>query len=539
MGKSASTNSGTDPNIVSPDDDGFTDLVRQVSEEIDKDYPSINTTTTVTSGSSTTTPKLEPTSTPKPVSDGGKQKRPALPSFVTPIHSIRDLYTYDTKIGVGVSGSVFLAHSNEPDDRNSYALKQMSRSDPLNFGSFLNEITVLKVLNHPNIIQLNRAYISPSDYFLTTQYCAGGTLLERISKMKRFSERNGADFMKKILEAIDYIHSNSIVHRDLKLSNIVFDGSDQMKIIDFGQSELITDARRRDRNVVGSLAYLPPETLTRRYKQDLFAGDMWSLGVIAFVLINGIVPFAAKNIPSLMRRIKRSTALKWNRDIVISESCKHFIESLLNKDHTQRLNAKEALQHPWIVSQATEDDFGEEYFATLKRLTFKNKLQKVMVSAVLDGMDEKDKRLVLTHDGYVDDNELINQIISGQTPVPTTNHAFDEKALNAMDIDGMLDEIDAESNVLPREKPQYSLKVTKSSESMDLESISVPSPSGTRSPQMEDTISRERFVEILESSPKKYNIPQIIANVSDDGAITYQKIASYHHTIDSLEHEYF
>eukprot|EP00488_Nonionellina_sp_1-RS-2012_P001389 TRINITY_DN2236_c0_g2_i1.p1 TRINITY_DN2236_c0_g2~~TRINITY_DN2236_c0_g2_i1.p1 ORF type:complete len:131 (-),score=30.01 TRINITY_DN2236_c0_g2_i1:40-432(-) len=103
---------------------------------------------------------------------------------------------------------------------------------------------------------------------------------------------------------------------------------------------------------------------------------MWSIGIIAYILIEGTVPYKARNVDSMMRCIGRHR-LRWSEHI--SDSCKDFIHSLLNKDMNKRLNVEEALEHPWIVSKASEDDLGDEYFIKLQELNYQNKLQRIMV----------------------------------------------------------------------------------------------------------------------------------------------------------------
>eukprot|EP01083_Nonionella_stella_P045148 121348_1 len=278
-------------------------------------------------------------------------------NFVTPIHSILTLFNLQKVIGRGVSGCVFLGQSTRT--HKQYALKQMSRSDPNNYLSFIREIRTLNALTHPNLIQINDAFASSRHYYISTEYCHGSSLFQHISKVRRLSEKHCASVVKRLLGVVDYMHSNHTVHRDLKLSNIVFTDVDihnsKLKLIDFGESERISDLNEEDGHVVGSLNYLPPETTQSRTKMDLFAGDMWAIGVITYVLLHGVFPFRGTDVEQMMQCIQQSK-VEWNEKIQITTDCKAFIQSLLNKDRTKRSTAKQALQHPWILDDHQETD---------------------------------------------------------------------------------------------------------------------------------------------------------------------------------------
>eukprot|EP01083_Nonionella_stella_P304606 1059366_1 len=231
----------------------------------------------------------------------------SVPINITSVCSITDLYTIQSHIGSGVSGSVVLSQSKQT--HKQYAIKHLPKSDTESRCSFLREVHALNGVNHPNIIQLNDAYESQQHYHIVIEYCSGGTLLKRLrlQQKNRFSEQESVQLIKQILSAIDHLHTNNIVHRDLKLSNIVFADHDThnplLKLIDFGESELITDPQRRDRNVIGSKHFLPPETNRVRKKHELFAGDMWSIGVIAYTLIEGAFPYKPTHVKSIKKTI--------------------------------------------------------------------------------------------------------------------------------------------------------------------------------------------------------------------------------------------
>eukprot|EP01083_Nonionella_stella_P052899 140191_1 len=373
-----------------------------------------------------------------------------------PISSVHRLYAYQKQIGRGACGKVFLVQSKTT--HRQFAMKQMPKSDPQNRHSFTHELQILKTLNHSHIIRLNDAYISQNHYYLTTEYCCGGTLSERVIKMKRFSERQAARVIKQTLEAVNYMHSKHIVHRDLKPSNIVLDRFDNVKLIDFGESELITDGTVSDRLIIGSLYSLPPETLQPRLKSDLFPGDVWAVGVVAYVMIAGVFPFIADDVRSMMRCIRKSQ-LKWHNATQITDNCKDFITSMLNKDMNLRLTARQALHHEWIttndeqaMAMNVEDDVSYKMkLAMPKRCT---KERRVDTESMME-LSDNDLKEILTEIDIETANfpkDVDDAMKSTESKETQSRHSqkyshtsdISDESLHEMDINHILATIDAE-----------------------------------------------------------------------------------------------
>eukprot|EP01083_Nonionella_stella_P304605 1059364_1 len=335
----------------------------------------------------------------------------SVPINITSVCSITDLYTIQSHIGSGVSGSVVLSQSKQT--HKQYAIKHLPKSDTESRCSFLREVHALNGVNHPNIIQLNDAYESQQHYHIVIEYCSGGTLLKRLrlQQKNRFSEQESVQLIKQILSAIDHLHTNNIVHRDLKLSNIVFADHDThnplLKLIDFGESELINDPCKRNRDTVGSLHFFAPETSSLLRKSDLFASDMWAVGVIAYILIYGAYPFHGNDLRSMIRCVM-TTSPKWHSHVPVSDACKHFIQSLLQVNFEKRFNAQQALQHEWIKSGNTLDK-DTDVAQVGPMLTKRSRRRK--------------SSLRYTHTNMLSDHDL-----------------------NAMDIGSILEEIDDEHN---------------------------------------------------------------------------------------------
>ena len=216
-----------------------------------------------------------------------------------------------------------------------------------------NEINNLKDLDHPNILKMYEFFEDEKRYYIVTDICKGGELFDEIVARGKFSERDAAMLMKQVLSCINYCHKNSIVHRDLKPENILLEQNkefDQIKIIDFGTS-LVFDENKKLDEKLGTPYYIAPEVLAKNYGAKC---DIWSCGVITYIVLSGIPPFNGASDQEIMKKVKIGK-FSFSDPIwaSISDSGKDFITKLLTKDQDKRPSAEEALQHPWIL-QANE-----------------------------------------------------------------------------------------------------------------------------------------------------------------------------------------
>merc|ERR1719361_909109 len=232
----------------------------------------------------------------------------------------------------------------------------MTRASRKNSLLFHSEVGILRRLRHPHIVEFDDIYMDIHNYYIALEYCTGGTVLERIISDGYFSERIGAIYIRNILQAVSTMHSQSIAHLDLKLNNIVFrdresngDGLNVLKIIDFGLSELIKTPKQRFLEIHGSLHYFPPEIFRDegRSGEQLMKGDVWSIGVIAYLMLSGKLPFFGHHQKEVIHAIKHSK-FEWPKNVNLSADCKSFIKNALNPNWRQRIDAATALKHPWL-----------------------------------------------------------------------------------------------------------------------------------------------------------------------------------------------
>ena len=238
---------------------------------------------------------------------------------------------------------------------------QVNRLDVLR-----REVSLLKEVKHPNIIELKDLHEDQKYLHLITELCTGGELFDRIIAKTQeehqdgqscFSEMDAASLIRRTLDAINYCHNvKGIVHRDLKPENFLFKDSSSnsdMKIIDFGLSRHDDENFGVMKTKVGTPYYVAPEVLDRHYTK---ACDMWSIGVIAYILLCGYPPFYGDSDSEIFRNVRSAVydypSPEWDK---ISSSARNFIDGLLQKDPEQRMSAREALQHSWISNQSPPD----------------------------------------------------------------------------------------------------------------------------------------------------------------------------------------
>ncbi|GBE60884.1 calcium-dependent kinase [Babesia ovata] len=259
-------------------------------------------------------------------------------------------------IGFGVGGSV-----REVFDRKSqhtYAMKTLrtflpSRSTIV---SAINEIAIYTQLDHPHIAFLHEAYEDVGVCHLIMEHCTGGELYDRLDSYKRFAEGYTKRLTVQMLLAINYLHTNGICHRDLKLENWVFASSDlgaPLKMVDFGFSRLFQQGVPMG-GTHGTVYYVDPEVIDGCYNEKC---DVWSTGVIVYMLLSGSPPFNGDGDKEILWKIKKG-ALKFDgaRWSQVSEQAKEFIRYLLNRNGKERASAYEALNHPWLNEEVQKFD---------------------------------------------------------------------------------------------------------------------------------------------------------------------------------------
>jgi serine/threonine protein kinase len=215
------------------------------------------------------------------------------------------------------------------------------------------EVKILKALSgHKHLVKFYDACEDVNNVYIVMELCEGGELLDRIlSRGGRYSEEDAKHIVVQILNVVAFCHLQGVVHRDLKPENYLFTSKSEdasMKLIDFGLSDFIRPEKWLN-DIVGSAYYVAPEVLHRSYSVE---ADIWSIGVITYILLCGSRPFWARTESGIFRAVLRADP---NFDDVpwpsVSPEAKDFVKRLLNKDYRKRMSAAQALTHPWLRTE--------------------------------------------------------------------------------------------------------------------------------------------------------------------------------------------
>lgn len=289
----------------------------------------------------------------------------------------------DLVLGEGMSGGVFVA--TERDTGKMVAVKTLRIQNQVKREHMISEVQHQLSMDHPHICRLLEVYEEKDKLLLVMEKLGGPDLFSHLSKKGRYFEKDAQNYVRQITSAVAYCHRNGVCHRDLKLDNFCFeDDSDdaRIKMIDFGLSEAINDEMPMT-DCCGTLYYVAPEVLAGEYNEKC---DMWSLGVLSYILLDGRAPFMGKNDRATYLLIRSGKfTFDERRWANISPEARDFVSSCLQVDPTRRLSADEALAHPWLVSVCDEADLPEldtDVIDGLRNFGRGNKLKQAILCAL-------------------------------------------------------------------------------------------------------------------------------------------------------------
>ncbi|XP_021776063.1 calcium-dependent protein kinase 20-like [Chenopodium quinoa] len=308
--------------------------------------------------------------------------------------NLKDTYILGRKLGQGQFGTTFMCV--ERSTGKEFACKSIAKRKLTSMEDIEDVRREIQIMHHlagnPNVINIVAAYEDAVAVHVVMDLCAGGELFDRIIQRGHYSERKAAELARVIVGVVEACHSLGVLHRDLKPENFLFVNNDEdsaLKTIDFGLSvffkpgETFTD-------VVGSPYYVAPEVLRKLYGQEC---DVWSAGVIIYILLSGVPPFWDETEQGIFEQV-----MKGDLDFIsepwpsISDSAKDLMKKMLVRDPKKRLTAHQVLCHPWVQvgGVAPDKPLDSAVLSRLKQFSAMNKLKKIAIRVIAENLSEEE-----------------------------------------------------------------------------------------------------------------------------------------------------
>ncbi|EPS71785.1 calcium-dependent protein kinase 1 [Genlisea aurea] len=315
-----------------------------------------------------------------------------------PQNRISDKYILGRELGRGEFGVTYLCTDRET--REDLACKSISKKKlrtTVDIEDVRREVAIMSSLpEHPNIVKLRATYEDKEAVHLVMELCEGGELFDRIVARGHYSERAAAAVAKTIAEVVRMCHHHGVIHRDLKPENFLFANKKEnsaLKAIDFGLSVFFKPGEKFS-EIVGSPYYMAPEVLKRSYGPEI---DIWSAGVILYILLCGVPPFWAETEQGVALAILRGI-LDFKREPwpQVSDNAKSLVRQMLEPDPQKRLTAQEVLDHPWIqnAKKASNVPLGDIVRARLKQFSMMNKFKKKALRVIAEHLSVEEVEVI-------------------------------------------------------------------------------------------------------------------------------------------------
>lgn len=255
-------------------------------------------------------------------------------------------YELGKLLGQGTFAKVYFARNIKSDA--SSAIKIVDKETVLKVGmieQIKREISVMRLVKHPNVVQLYEVMASKAKIYFVMEYVRGGELFNKVAKGK-LKENIARKYFQQLISAVDYCHSRGVYHRDLKPENLLLDEDENLKVTDFGLSAF-ADTRKQDgllHTTCGTPAYVAPEVI-RRHGYDGAKADIWSCGVILFVLLAGYLPFQDSNLMEMYRKIGKA---EYKFPNWIPSDARRLLFKILDPNPRTRISTAKIMQNSWF-----------------------------------------------------------------------------------------------------------------------------------------------------------------------------------------------
>ncbi|KAF6173322.1 hypothetical protein GIB67_027017 [Kingdonia uniflora] len=326
------------------------------------------------------------------------QQPRAIPKFDTilgkPFEDVKGYYTLGKELGRGQFGITYLCTENLTGDL--YACKSILKRKLVSKGDKEDVKREIQIMQHltgqPNIVEFKGAYEDKQSVHLVMELCAGGELFDRIIAKGHYSERAAASMCRAIVNVVHICHFMGVMHRDLKPENFLLSSKDEgamLKATDFGLSMFIEEGKIY-RDIVGSAYYVAPEVLRRSYGKEI---DVWSAGVILYILLSGVPPFWAETDKGIFDAVQKGEidfeSAPWPS---ISSSAKDLVRKMLTQDPKKRVTSAQVLEHPWIRDdgEASDKPIDNAVLSRLKQFRAMNKLKQLALKVIAENLSEEE-----------------------------------------------------------------------------------------------------------------------------------------------------
>ena len=356
-----------------------------------------------------------------------------------------DLYILeDSILAHGARGEVRLCTHMLTQEPRVVKIISKSRLPPeiIDSNSVFDEVNILKTLDHPSLPRFYEFFEDHLNYYIIMEYCQGGDLFRKITEVTKFEESQAAEIMSQILSGVNYLHSKGILHRDLKLANILLEDKNSLnlKIIDFDAATFF--GKDYYKEMMGTVLFMAPEVVTGMYNEKC---DLWSCGIILYVLLSGKSPITGKE-ASMLKKIPK-IQIKLDEPIwgYVSAEAKDLLNRLLKLDPKKRISAAEACVHPWIkkYKKRSSKKVLAHIISNIKDFKRTCKLKEAfhifIISKILDRKLYRNEEIafrILDTDknGTISKDELIEMLISNKTK-PAEAEVLAEKIMEEVDTD--------------------------------------------------------------------------------------------------------
>ncbi|KAK1269790.1 Calcium-dependent protein kinase 3 [Acorus gramineus] len=444
-----------------------------------------------------------------------------------PMEDVRSTYIFGRELGRGQFGVTYLVTHRETKERfacKSISARKLFHRDDVE--DVRREVQIMHHLTgHRNIVELKGAFEDRQSVNLIMELCEGGELFDRIIAKGHYSERAAAALCREIVTVVHNCHTMGVMHRDLKPENFLFlnvSENSPLKATDFGLSVFVKPGQKFG-DLVGSAYYVAPEVLKRSYGAE---ADIWSAGVILYILLSGVPPFWAENEQGIFDAVLRGhidfSSDPWPS---ISSGAKELVKKMLRADLKERLSAVEILNHPWIREDGVASDAPIDItvLSRMKQFRAMNKLKKVALKVIAENLSEEEimglKEMFKSMDTDNSGTITFEELKAGLPKLGTKLSESEVRQLmEAADVDGngtidYIEFITATMHMNRMEKEEHLYKAFE---------------------YFDEDKSGYITMEELEQALKKYNmgdektIKEIIAEVDtdNDGKINYEEFVA-------------